>query len=47
MANNQQSEEIKIIQERKKPTKLPIKPILSLGIRLRLFYERIIARTEI
>ncbi len=47
MATNQQSEEIKIIEERKKPKKLPIKPILDFGIYLRLLYERIIARTEI
>ena len=47
MATNQQSEEIKIIEERNKPKKLPIKPILDFGIWLRLFYERIIARTEI
>ncbi len=47
MATNQDSEEIRIIEERKKPNKLPIKPILNLGIYFRLFYERIIARTEI
>ena len=47
MANNQQTDEIRVIEERKKPNKLPIKPILDLGVRLRLFYERYIARTEI
>ena len=47
MATNQDSDEIKIIEERKKPNKLPIKPILSLGVYLRLFYERLIAKTEI
>ena len=47
IATDQQSDEIKIIEERKKPTKLPIEPILKFGIYLRLFYERIIARSEI
>ena len=47
MAANQESDEIRIIDERKKPNKLPFKPLLSLGINLRLFYEKIIARTEI
>ena len=47
MATNQDTDEIRIIDERKKPNKLPIKPILRLGIYLRLFYERLIAKTEI
>ena len=47
MATNQQSEKIKIIEERKKPNKLPIKIILNLGIYSRLIYERIKARSEI
>ena len=47
MAANQESDEIRIIDERKKPNKLPFKPLLSLGINLKLFYEKIIARTEI
>ncbi len=47
MATNQQSEEIKIIDERKKPNKLPIRLILNLGIKTRLIYERFRARSEI
>jgi glycine/D-amino acid oxidase-like deaminating enzyme len=47
MATDQQSEEIKIIDERKKPNKLPIRFILNLGIRTRLIYERFRARSEI
>ncbi len=47
MATNQQSKEIKIIEERKKPNKLPFKPILDVGIKLRLLYEYIKARSEI
>ena len=47
MATNQDTDEIRIIEKRKKPNKLPIKPILSLGVYLRLFYERLIAKTEI
>ncbi len=47
MATNQDTDEIRIIEERKKPNRLPIKPILSLGVYLRLFYERLIAKTEI
>ena len=47
MATNQQSDEIRIIEERKKPNKLPIKPILDFGVYIRLLYERILARTEI
>ena len=47
MATNQDSKEIQIIEERKKPQKLPIKPLLDVGIKLRLYYERIIAKTEI
>ena len=47
MATNQQSEEIKIIQERKMPKILPPQPFLNIGIQLRLFYERLIAKSEI
>ncbi len=47
MATNQDTKEIRIIEERKKPNKLPFKALLSLGIYLRLFYERLIAKTEI
>ena len=47
MASNQQSEEIKIIEERIKPNWLPPYPFLNIGIKSRLFYERFIARSEI
>jgi len=47
MASNQQSDEIEIINKRKKPNRLPPNPILNLGIQARLFYERIKASSEV
>ena len=47
MASNQQSNEIEVIQQRKKPNWLPPQPFLNLGIYTRLAYERIKAQTEI
>lgn len=47
MASNQQSEEITIIKERKKPNWLPPQPFLNIGIYTRLAYERIKAKSEI
>jgi len=47
MASNQDSSEISIIEERKKPNWLPYQPFLNIGIYSRLFYERIKATTEI
>ena len=47
IATNQDSDEIKIIQDRLKPNLLPPQPILNIGIRARLFYEKIKARSEI
>jgi len=47
MASNQQSEEIRIIQERKKPNWLPPQPFLNLGIYSRLAYERFKAKSEL
>ena len=47
MASNQQSDEINIIQSKKKPNWLPPQPFLNLGIFSRLFLERFIARSEI
>lgn len=47
MSTNQHSEEIKVIEKRKKPNSLPPKLLLNIGIYLRLFYERFIARNEI
>ena len=46
MASNQHSEEISIIDERKKPNWLPPQPFLNIGIYTRLAYERIKARSE-
>ena len=46
-ASNEITNEIKIIESRNKPTWLPPNPFLNLGVRTRLFYERIRARSEI
>ena len=46
-ANNEHSEEIQIIEKRSKPTWLPPQPFLNFGIKTRLIYERIRARSEI
>ncbi len=46
-ASNENSMEIKTIEAIKKPTKLPPETILNLGIQLKLFFERIRAKSEI
>ena len=46
-ASNEITNEIKTIESRNKPTWLPPNPFLNLGVRTRLFYERIRARSEI
>ena len=46
-ASNEKSKEIEIIEDRIKPTWLPPKPFLDFGIKTRLFYERIKARSEL
>ena len=46
MASNKQSDEISIIDERKKPNWLPPQPFLNVGIYIRLAYERFKARSE-
>jgi len=46
-ASKENTQEIKIIEGRNKPTWLPPEPFLSLGIKTRLIYERIRARSEI
>ncbi len=46
-ANNEDTEEIKVIENRNKPTWLPPDPFLSLGVKARLFYERLRAKSEI
>tara|TARA_B100001175_G_scaffold215077_1_gene182739 strand:+ start:1708 stop:3012 length:1305 start_codon:yes stop_codon:yes gene_type:complete len=47
MASNQHSDEIDVINKRIKPNRLPPNPILNLGVQVRLFYERIRARSEV
>ena len=44
---NENTDEIKSIEARKKPTWLPPNPFLFIGVKSRLIYERIIARSEI
>ena len=46
-ASNENTKEIKTIEARNKPTWLPPNPILNLGVKTRLIYERIRARSEI
>ena len=46
-ASNENSKEIKTIEARKKPTWLPPQPILNLGVKTRLIYERIRARSDV
>src|SRR5210317_58595 len=47
MASGELSREIEIINQRNKPNKLPPNTFLNIGIKLRLMYEKIIARSEI
>ena len=46
-ASNQNTLEIETIEARNKPTWLPPQPFLNIGIKTRLIYERIKARSEI
>ena len=46
-ASNESSKEIEIIETRNKPTWLPPEPFLSLGVKAKLIYERLRARSEI
>ncbi len=46
-AINENSKEIEIIEKRNKPTWLPPQPFLNLGVKTRLIYERLRARSEI
>ena len=46
-ASNEITKEIETIEARSKPTWLPPDPFLSLGVKTRLIYERIRARSEI
>jgi len=47
MANNEVTEEIKIIEKRQKPNWLPPQPFLNFGVKTRLFYERLRASSDI
>ena len=47
MASGESSREIEIINQRNKPNKLPLNTFLNIGIKLRLMYEKHIARSEI
>ena len=46
-ASNENTKEIEVIESRNKPTWLPPDPILSLGVKARLIYERFRAKSEI
>jgi len=46
-ASGENSPEIEIINNRKKPTWLPPQPFLNIGVKARLIYERIKAKAEI
>ncbi|MDB3942350.1 FAD-binding oxidoreductase, partial [Candidatus Pelagibacter sp.] len=46
-ACDENTEEMKVIESRTKPTKLPSAKLLNIGVKIRLFYERIRARKEI
>ena len=46
-ASNENTKEIETIEARTKPTWLPPQPFLDLGVKARLMYERLRARSEI
>jgi glycine/D-amino acid oxidase-like deaminating enzyme len=46
-ASEENTEEIETIEARNKPTWLPPQPFLNLGVKTRLIYERLRARSEI
>ena len=46
-ASNENTNEINTIEARNKPTWLPPQPFLNLGIKTRLFYERLRAKSDI
>jgi glycine/D-amino acid oxidase-like deaminating enzyme len=46
-AANETSEEIKIIEKKKKPTRLPPTFFLDIGVKTRLMYERLRSRSDI
>jgi glycine/D-amino acid oxidase-like deaminating enzyme len=46
-ASGENSNEIKIIERKKNPTILPPDPLLNIGIKMKLWYERLRARNDI
>ena len=46
-ASNENTKEIETIEAKNKPTLLPPQPFLNLGVKARLMYERLRARSEI
>ena len=46
-ASNENTKEIEIIEARNKPTWLPPQPFLNIGVKTRLMYERLRAKSEI
>ncbi len=46
-ASNENTDEIKTIEARRKPTWLPPQPFLNLGVKAKLMYERFRAKSEI
>jgi glycine/D-amino acid oxidase-like deaminating enzyme len=46
-ANNEDSDEINIIESRSKPTWLPPKPFLNIGVKARLIFERFRSRSDV
>jgi|TARA_B110000459_G_scaffold197240_1_gene240357 glycine/D-amino acid oxidase-like deaminating enzyme len=46
-ASGKNSSEIELINSKKKPNRLPPQPFLNIGIKTRLFYERLRAKSEI
>ncbi len=46
-ASNEHTDEIEIIESIKKPTWLPPNPFLNIGVKARLFYERMRAKSEV
>ena len=46
-ASEESTEEIEIIEARNKPTWLPPQPFLNFGVKTRLIYERLRAKSEI
>ena len=46
-ASDENSKEIETIEARNKPTWLPPQPLLDIGVKVRLMYERLRAKSEI